>query len=381
MAGRKILQIMQATDFGGTEHVTLRQMRHLAASGAQFRVTSPRAAGSSWPEVTGIDPAARAFACRDRGLLGKFDIGQFAAFRRHLRALEDRTEATWIAGSSVTALLGCRVRRRRTVMSHHYHHFGDRDSWPKWKLFYEGLCRHLEAVTYPTEFTRAEALRIAPWLASRAVVVPNGYDLQYAGEADRLARQRTARRHLGWPADGFVVGIGGALIARKRYDVFLETGARVAARVKESRFVICGSGPTEPDLKRLAHTLGIAEQTLFTGWVADMAPYYQAFDVLLFNSDKDTLPCAPMEAASHGCTVVASLRYGGLGEFLVDGRNGYLIDRHDVAWLADAVCRLAESPQTAQRLREQAAADLTERFSMSRCTAYLRRFFELPEGA
>jgi glycosyltransferase involved in cell wall biosynthesis len=368
---------MQGTHLGGTEHAAIRAMRYLAGVGAEFRVTSPRPRGGSWPEIEAIDPSARAFPCRGRGLFGKIDLGQFAAFRRHVGQLEASTEATWISGSSVTSLLACRTRRRRAVMSHHYYHFGDRASWPKWKLFYEGLCRHLEAVTYPTEFTRAEALRIAPWLRSRAVVVPNGYELHYTGEAERRVVQRAARERLGLPADAFIVGNGGWLNANKRYDVFLETAARVAARLNESCFVICGGGPAEGDLQRLAADLGIAGRTHFTGWVADMDPYYQAFDVLLFNSDKDTLPCAPMEAASLGCTVVASLRYGGLGEFLKDGHNSFFFGDHDPDRLAEAVCELAENPSLAERLRREAAADLAQRFSIEKCAAFFREFFGL----
>lgn len=372
-----ILHVMQSSFLGGTERAALRAMRHLAGLGARFRVTSPRPCGGSWPEIVAIDPSARAFPVRGRGLFGKVDLGQFAAFRRHVRELEAATAATWVSGSSVTALVACRERRRRTVMSHHYYHFGDRDSWPKWMLFYNGLCRHLEAVTYPTEFTRAEALRIAPWLKSRAFVVPNGYRVNYAGEPDRLARQRAARQALGLPAGAFIVGNGGWLNANKRYDVFLETAARIAARLPESWFVICGGGPLEAELKSLAARLGLAVRTRFTGWVADMDPYYDAFDVLLFNSDKDTLPCAPMEAASRGCTVVASLRYGGLGEFLKDGCNSCFLGEHDPDRLGEAVCALADDPALALRWRERAAADLAAHFSVEKCGAFFRDFFGL----
>jgi hypothetical protein len=84
-------------------------------------------------------------------------------------------------------------------MSHHVHHF---DSWlsrPKWKTFYELLCHDLDAITFPTEFVRREAVRIAPWLKSRAHVVPLVFDPGEEAKKDREISKAEARRHLGLP--------------------------------------------------------------------------------------------------------------------------------------------------------------------------------------
>jgi glycosyltransferase involved in cell wall biosynthesis len=392
MTERAILHVMQTTHLGGTEHAALRAMQTLVGLGAGFRVTSPRAASGSWPAIVAIDPAARAFPCRGRGLFNRIDPHEFVRFRKHVRDLEARTAATWITGSSITALLACRERRRHTVLSNHSYHWslmaspwradavpGSRGQTSRtmWWAFYETLCRHVDAITYPSEFTRAEAVRIAPWIDSRAVVVPNGYEVRYAGEAQRREQQRLARERLGLDPDIFIVGNAGWLNANKRFDVFLQTAARIMARRPESYFVICGGGPAEKALSRLAIELGVDRRLRFAGWIADMEPYYQALDVLLFNSDAEAMACTPMEAASHGCAVVASLQYGGLGEFLVDGRNGFFTDHHDPDWLADAVCELADNPTLAETFRRQAAADLALNYSLEKGAAFYRDFFGL----
>jgi glycosyltransferase involved in cell wall biosynthesis len=245
----------------------------------------------------------------------------------------------------------------------------------RWRAFYDLMCRQLDAITYPTAFTLNEALRVAPWLRGRARVVPNGYTIHYVGEADRLRRRAVARQLLDLPNDALVIGNAGWLIPRKRFDVFLRTAARVRERRPDAEFIICGGGPLEDDLKRLASELGLADCIRFTGWVRDLRPHYEAWDVLLFNSDFDTLPCAPMEAASQGCVTVASLIYGGLGEFIEHGRTGYMFAIHDAQALADAILRLAEEPDHALALRSAAVKKLASDYSNERATAFYRDFF------
>src|SRR5690349_15618805 len=133
----RILHIMQSSHLGGTEHAALRVMKDLRNAGAHFAVTSPRAAGQSWPKVLGFDTDAKAFACRGSGLLEKFHLGQFRRLRQHVLQEAQTCDAVWISGSSASSLLASRGSQRPRVMSHHYHHFENRWSWIRWKTFYE----------------------------------------------------------------------------------------------------------------------------------------------------------------------------------------------------------------------------------------------------
>ncbi len=366
-----VLHILQCTNLGGMEQVAYRLMAELQASARiDFRLATPMPFGPGAEQARRFDGAMRDFPYR-----GRFGWRDFSAFRRHVHALAEECAQLWVTGTSAAALAALLGLKRPKLLSHHYHHFEGRYAALRWRGFYELLCRQLDAVTYPTAFTRDEALRIAPWLKNRAVVVPNGFTVHCDDEAERLRRRAAARRHLGLPDEAFVVGNAGWLIPRKRFDVFLRTVAHVAAARPEARFVICGGGPLEADLKRQAQVMGLAERVRFEGWVRDLTPHYQAWDALLFNSDFDTLPAAPMEAASHGCVTVASLLYGGLGEFLHHGRNGYIFPRHDEAAMAEALLSLAADPGHAAALRGAAIATLRQDFSNDRATAFYRDFF------
>jgi glycosyltransferase involved in cell wall biosynthesis len=248
-------------------------------------------------------------------------------------------------------------------------------SWLKWRGFYELLCRDLDAVTFPTVFTCDEALRIAPWLNKKARVVPNGFDVFFTGEEERMKLQQLARTRLELPSQAWIVMNAGWLIPRKRFDIFLKTAAEVKKHLPESYFVICGSGLLEAQLKRLADDLGLGGSVRFTGWIDDLSQYYKASDVLLFNSDFDTLPCVPLEASAYGCLVVASLAYGGLAEFIEHDITGFLFNRHDKDLLASSILRLAHDGILSKNLREAAVQKLRHDYSLGYSLAFYKDFF------
>ena len=124
-----------------------------------------------------------------------------------------------------------------------------------------------------------------------------------------------------------------------------------------------------------AEELGISDKVRFVGWVQDLTPYYRAWDALLFNSDFDTLPCTPMEAASHGCVCVTSCLYGGISEFVKDGRSGFLQTRHDPEKLADTLAKLASSPALASAIREEAGKLIKQEFSIQTVVKFYEDYF------
>jgi glycosyltransferase involved in cell wall biosynthesis len=367
---------MQCTNLGGMEQAAYRVMGELVKTGMTFRIASPRPFGPGRDRVLEFDPAARDFAYR-----GRFGWRDFIPFRRHVHAMARDCDAVWVTGTSAAALAAIGGLKAPKLLSHHYHHFETLLSGLKWRLFYALLCRDLAAVTYPAEFTRREALTVAPWLAARAHVVHNGVDVAYDGADWHRRARAAARRALGIADDAFVIGNAGWLIARKRFDVFLETARAVRALLPGALFQICGDGPLRGELMAQADALGLADAVRFEGWQGDLAPYYRAWDVLLFNSDFDAFGLSPLEAAAQGCLVVASVRYGGLGEFLTDGENGFLLADHDTAELAARIARLAADGDLRARLRDSAAARVRADYSLGAATAFYADFFSRAAGA
>jgi len=113
------------------------------------------------------------------------------------------------------------------------------------------------------------------------------------------------------------------------------------------RLTIVGDGPLRARLEeQFAET-----PTVFTGYLQgkDLAQAYASADLFVFPSANETLGNVVLEAMSSGLPVVAP-RSGGVLDHVVDGENGFLFDKGDVADLVAAVRSLVSDPALTGRL-------------------------------
>lgn len=358
-----VLTLLQCTNLGGMEQCSYFVCEQL---GFDWRVVTPRRFGPGVGRIKAFDPRAE-----DNGYRGKFGVFSQASFDLKVRERMVGAAICWVTGTDVACMRAAKRTKLPVVLSHHYHHIEDGRGRTKWKLFYQFLVRGEVEVVYPTDFTRNEGISICPWLQLKSRVVRSHFPVFDAARSERAK----AKAALGFEADAFIIGNAGWLIPRKRWDVFLETAAVVAGKLPGARFVICGGGPLEEELKSQAERLGIADKVRFTGWVDDLAEYYRAFDVLLFNSNFDALGRTPGEAMGYGVVPVCSVKYGGLPELVEHERNGFLIEEHDPAQLAGFILRLYESPGLAAEMVAAGKETLATKYSKEAAIGYYRERF------
>lgn len=139
------------------------------------------------------------------------------------------------------------------------------------------------------------------------------------------------------------------LIEKKGIDIALHAFARVVARHPECRLLIVGRGPQELTLRDLATSLGVAAQVVFAGGVPaeDLAAHYCLGDVFVMpnrtleNGDTEGFGLVFLEANACGLPVIGG-QYGGTASAITDGENGFRVDSHHIAPVAEAMLRLRE---------------------------------------
>lgn len=184
-------------------------------------------------------------------------------------------------------------------------------------------------------------------------LVPNGW----SGEEPEATRAE-ARRELGLPADGFVVGWVGRLSREKAPDVLLEALERL-------RFVpwtasIVGAGPRAPALRRRAEGMGLSHRIRWHGEVPDAARLYRAFDVFVLSSRREGTPVVLFEAMAAGVPVVAT-RVGGVPDVVTE-REAELVPPDDSEALAAALLRVEGDADGARRRARAARRRLETQF-------------------
>ncbi|MDX1951811.1 MAG: glycosyltransferase family 4 protein [Verrucomicrobiota bacterium] len=110
-------------------------------------------------------------------------------------------------------------------------------------------------------------------------------------------------------------GIGVLLYALKK---LLEDGLR-------AELDIAGDGPLRIFLERKAEALGIKASVRFRGVVREMESYYPSIDFLLLPSIREPFGLVAVEAAAHGCPVIAA-KVDGIPEAVPENESGLLIE-------------------------------------------------------
>jgi glycosyltransferase involved in cell wall biosynthesis len=200
----------------------------------------------------------------------------------------------------------------------------------------------------------------------RARVVHEGV----TGVASRRDRAE-ARAALGLPPDAFVCAVLGRISTWKGQDVLARALAEPALRDTGAIGVVAGDAwpgeeRHEAALRALAAELGLGDRLRLVGFRDDPETVYGAADVIVVPSTQpDPLPNAALEAAAAGCCLVAAA-HGGLPEIVRDGETGVLVPPGDAAALARALASVAADPARRERLGAAAAADVADRFSVTR---------------
>ncbi|MBS1679503.1 MAG: glycosyltransferase [Actinobacteria bacterium] len=190
---------------------------------------------------------------------------------------------------------------------------------------------------------------------------------------------RDIRAELAIAADAPLVGVVATLRPQKALEVMVRAAAQVHEEVPEAVFLLIGGEAEvvgEADrLAALAGELGLGDSFRVLGQRDDVPDLVAALDIGALSSDFEGSPLSVMEYMEAGKPVVAT-NVGGLPDLVVEGVNGFLVERQDPAALAAALVALLRDPELARRMGEAGRTRRREEFSIE---ATARRCGELYE--
>lgn len=183
------------------------------------------------------------------------------------------------------------------------------------------------------------------------------------------------------PPASFVVGYVGRLVEEKGLLVLLRAVAGLAG---DWRLMLIGSGPLQPQIERLAASLGIAERLTFTSGVpsSEMPRYLSQFAVLVLPSLtrpnwKEQFGRVLIEAMACQVPVVGS----DCGEIpQVIGQAGLVVPEGDGEALRQALARLQADAGLRQRLGELGRARVLAHYTQARIAQETYRVYQEMAG-
>lgn len=163
----------------------------------------------------------------------------------------------------------------------------------------------------------------------------------------------------------------GRLVEKKAPHLTLMAFADVRRECPDARLRLIGDGALMGPCRDLASALALEGSVDFLGAqphavIRDELQNARCFvqhSVVALNGDSEGTPVAVMEAGASGLPVVAT-RHAGIGDVVVDGETGVLVDEHDVKGMARGLVRFMHDPALAARMGRAARAHVEARFAM-----------------
>jgi len=168
------------------------------------------------------------------------------------------------------------------------------------------------------------------------------------------------------------------LIRKKGIVTALEAFRQVVAKFPDARYIICGTGPLEAEIRQAIEKFGLGENVELAGWMDqeqlraefDRAHVFLHPSELTESSDQEGVPNSMLEAMAAGLPVVATL-HGGIPEAVTNGSDGLLVPERSPDQLAAAWLRVMEEPGLLERLSQAARASVVENYGAERQIAAL----------
>jgi glycosyltransferase involved in cell wall biosynthesis len=355
----RVLHLIDSLDLGGAQVVLLNLLRHADHTRFTHEAACLHGRGVFWGPVaaTGVPLSTLSF---HHYFPSYVPLLAWRLLARSYDIVHCHLLAANVIGKPLAAL--CRIPVRIN-----HDHCNDKLSDPRpWAFpadtWSNRFASHVIAVS---ESTRAFVEHQEHVPAARTSTIHNGIDCEVFRPRPELRAEARQRWQL--PADAFIVAGVGRLTYQKNFSLFLQIAAETLRLHPHAYFVIAGTGEEEPQLRDLAHALGIAERVRFLGYVPAMSDLYPAVDLLLLNSRFEGLPITILEAMATGLPIVAS-NLDGIAEVLTSGHDATLVPPGNAAPFTAAIAELINNPGLVRTYTERTLEKVRTHYSAARMT-------------
>jgi len=161
----------------------------------------------------------------------------------------------------------------------------------------------------------------------------------------------------------------GAIDNRK--GIFKLVDAFVEAKKKEDslHLVIIGSGPLDKELENYVRLARSDKDIIILSWIdnKDLPGYFANSDIFVYPSQpyggwEEQFGYSIAEASSSGLPVI-STKTGSIGDIVIDGKTGVLIDSENIAGLSRAIWELAQDKNLRDTMGYAGREFVTNNFS------------------
>lgn len=216
--------------------------------------------------------------------------------------------------------------------------------------------RNSDGIVFQTE--RAKQC-FPPDIAQKGVVIPNAVGNELVFGVGKCKERRKA------------ITAAGRLTEQKDYPTLLKAFSLFHADHPDYVLEIYGGGEDKEALCEMSSNMGLDECVLFKGTTKDAVLHVASSSCYVMSSIYEGMPNALMEALAVGVPCVSTDCPFGPAELIRDGENGLLVPVGDDKALANAISKMIDDKEFAEKCAEKAKNILNEQSIESISQKYL----------
>jgi len=192
-----------------------------------------------------------------------------------------------------------------------------------------------DAIITTGEQIRQDMIGYNNFDGSRIFSIPTGIDLgRFNPEQVRPA----------FRSGGFAIGMIGVLRSWKGHRFFIEAIPEILRHIPEAVFYIVGDGPQYENIKNLIRDHSLNDRVSMLGHREDIPEILASLDLLVHPSfANEGVPQSVLQAMAMERPVIAS-DAGSIGEVVINGKTGFLIEPKRPDLIAEGVIELYRNP-------------------------------------
>lgn len=185
-------------------------------------------------------------------------------------------------------------------------------------------------------------------------LIENGVALPRVVSQDEV---NALKMKLGISDDKVVIGSVGRMLddGTKRFSDLIKAFDVLIKKGVNAHLILIGEGREKENYKQLVNQLGLTENVTFEGYQSDVAPYYEVFDVFSLVSSHESFGLVLVEAMLHNLPVLAT-RVGGMQYIVDEGKTGFLVEKYQVAEIAEKLEVLCSDANLRKQMGEKGYA-------------------------
>jgi glycosyltransferase involved in cell wall biosynthesis len=236
-----------------------------------------------------------------------------------------------------------------------YTHHTDYEEYAKFYIKEKLITPYLAKILVAIFSNLADAViapspKIKKYLISQKVkkpiyILPTGINLKIFKKSAK--NKKESRKKLGISPTTKILLYVGRMGKEKNVGFLLRAFKEIKKRVKFPLiFFLVGTGPYLDKFRQMGDNLKISQFLNFVGPVPhqEIPNFYQMADLFVFSSLTDTQGIVILEATASGLPVVA-LKDDAFKEFVISGKNGFLIKKNSPRFFGEKIREILENPQ------------------------------------